>query len=109
MDELNYPGGAGDGSVVDERLQKLLLQMQGLEEGSNLPLQGENLKAELEGILHNLEDVKEQMKGIGEIPPRTQQLLLQIRSLIQHYNIRTVQKSYQSLVWATHSLQTLPL
>lgn len=109
MDEFSYPSGEGDGSVIDERLQTLLLRMQDLEQGKALPIEAESIKEELDQIVHNLEDVKEQMKGMGNLPPKTQQLLSQIRSLVQHYNIRIVQHSYQSLISATNSLQILTL
>lgn len=104
MGEYSY-GGEGVGSAINESLENLLAQMQRLEQNRPLPLEGEKLKNELDQIAHNLEEVKEQMKEIGELPLKTQQILQQIHFLVHQYNSRFIQYSYQSLISATTCLQ----
>lgn len=109
MGEFTYSGGEGDGSAINESLQNLLVRLQGLEEARSLPLDLERMKEELDQMAHNLEDIKEQMKGMKELPLKTQNLLQQIRTLLHHYNSRIIQHSYQSLASATKTLQGTPL
>lgn len=109
MGEFSYAGGEGEGSAINESLQHLLVGLQSLEQNRPQPLETQRLKNELDEMAHRLEEIKNQMKEMRELPPKTQQLLQQIRTLIHYYNSRIVQYGYESLLSATKTLQTTPL
>lgn len=110
MGDFPYSGGGGDPVTINERLGSLLLRMEKLkEEESTFSLEKESLTDELDQWVKTLEDIKEEMKAVENISEKTQDLLARIRFLIQQYHMHIVQSSYQSLLSATNTLQTLSL